>query len=287
MAHLEVFGRTGGWLSRGLPTDKLLDAARELERSGYGTVWVSGGGEPGVFDVVETVLAATDHITVATGIVNLWVETPASVTEAFHRLEAQHPGRLYVGLGISHAPLVNTKTDRTYSRPLATTRAFLDDLDAAEEPVPVDRRLLGALGPKMLELARTRTLGTHPYLVTVENTAAARSGVHNSFVAPELGVVLDPDLDRARAIGRKAIEFYFELPNYTNNWLRSGFTEDDLAEGGSDRLIDAVLALGDVDAIGARVQAHRDAGADHVTLQVLGPVAHSAETFRELAVLLG
>jgi probable F420-dependent oxidoreductase len=283
MAFLDAFGTTGGWISRSLPHDDLIASAQELERSGYGTVWVSGGGEPGVFDVVQAVLEATNGITVATGIVNLWVETPASVTDAFHRLEQEHPGRLYVGLGISHAPFVNARTDHTYSKPLARTRAFLDDLDAAADPVPADRRLLGALGPKMLELARTRTLGTHPYLVTTENTAAARAGVGDGFVAPELGVVLDPDLDRARAVGRKAIDFYFGLPNYTNNWLRSGFTEDDLADGGSDRLIDAVLALGDLDAIAARVQAHRDAGADHVTLQVLGPVAHSPETFRELA----
>jgi probable F420-dependent oxidoreductase len=287
MAFLDAFGRTGGWLSRGLPPDELVSAAQELERSGYGTVWVSGGGEPGVFDVVETVLSGTARITVATGIVNLWVESPASVTDAFHRLEQQHPGRLYVGLGISHAPMVNTKTEHTYSKPLARTREFLDELDAAADPVPAHRRLLGALGPKMLELARTRTLGTHPYLVTVQNTAAARSGVGEGFVAPELGVVLDPDLDRARASGRKAIERYFALPNYTNNWLRSGFTEKDLAAGGSDQLIDEVLALGDVEAISARVQAHRDAGADHVTLQILGPVAHSPEAFRELAVLLG
>lgn len=285
--HLDTFGTTGGWISRALPHDDLVAVARQLEESGYGTVWVSGGGEPGVFDAVAVVLEATSTIAVATGIVNIWVETPDDVTAAYHRLEAQHPDRLYVGIGVSHAPFVDAKTDHTYAKPLAKTRGFLDGLDAAPQPVPVGRRLIGALGPKMLELAATRTLGTHPYLVTVENTAAARAGVGpEAFVAPELGVVLDDDLDRARAIGRKAIDFYFGLPNYTNNWLRSGFTEADLADGGSDRLIDAVLALGDVAAIGARVQALRDAGADHVTLQVLGPKAHDPEVFRELAVLI-
>lgn len=286
MTHLDAFGTTGGWITRGLPHDDLVALVRQLEESGYGTVWVSGGGEPGVFDVVGAVLEATSTITVATGILNIWVETPDDVAAAYHRLEAQHPGRLYVGIGVSHAPFVDAKTDHTYARPLAKTREFLDGLDAATRPVPTGRRLIGALGPKMLELAAARTLGTHPYLVTVENTAAARAGVGDAFVAPELGVVLDDDLDRARAIGRKAIDFYFGLPNYTNNWLRSGFTEADLADGGSDRLIDAVLALGDVAAIGARVQALRNAGADHVTLQVLGPKPHDPEVFRALAVLL-
>lgn len=286
MTYLDAFGTTGGWISRGLPHDELIAVAQQLEESGYGAVWVSGGGEPGVFDVIASVLEATTTITVATGIVNIWVETPETVATEYHLFEEQHPGRVYVGIGVSHAPFVDAKTDQTYAKPLAKTRAFLDGLDAATPPVPVDRRLIGALGPKMLELAATRTLGTHPYLVTAENTAAARAGVGDAFVGAELGVVLDPDLDRARAIGRKAIDFYFGLPNYTNNWLRSGFTEADLADGGSDRLIDAVLGLGDVAAIGARVQALRDAGADHVTLQVLGPKPHDPETFRELAVLL-
>lgn len=281
----DTFGTLGAWLSRALPTDQLTTICRELEALGYGTIWISGGKDPGIFDVVETVLDATDHITVATGIVNLWVETPESVTEAWHRLEARHPGRLYVGLGISHAPMVEGLLGLEYSKPLARTREFLDGLDAQPDPLPVGRRLIGALGPKMLRLSAERTLGAHPYLVTPLNTAQARAVVGDAVVAIELGVVLDPDVAAARAAARASIARYFAMPNYTNNWLRSGFTEADLADDGSDALIDALAALGDVDAIAARVAEHRAAGADHVALQVLGDDPDHVAVYRALAGL--
>lgn len=267
---MNPFGTLGVWIGRSLPPDVTMPAAREAERLGYETFWLSGGRTPGVFDEVESVLAATERIRVATGIVNIWVETPESVTEEYHRLEAAYPGRLYVGLGISHAPLV-ADLGLDYSRPLATTRAFLDGLDDQPDPVPVDRRIVAALGPKMLRLGAERSLGTHPYLVTTDNTAAAREGTGpEGVVAVELGVVLEPDLASARDQGRRAIAHYFGLPNYTNNWRRAGFTDADLADGGSDRLIDAVLALGDAEAIRERIAAHEAAGADHVCIQVLG-----------------
>lgn len=267
---MNPFGSLGVWMTRGLAADVTLPAAREAERLGYETFWLSGGRTPAVFDEVEAVLAATEQIKVATGIVNIWVETPESTTEAYQRLEAAYPGRLYVGIGISHAPLV-AEIGLDYSRPLATTRAFLDGLDAQPDPVPVDRRIVAALGPKMLRLAAERSLGTHPYLVTTDNTAAAREGTGpDGVVAAELGVVLEPDLDSARGQGRRAIARYFGMPNYTNNWRRAGFTDADLADGGSDRLIDAVLALGDAGAIRQRIAAHRAAGADHICVQVLG-----------------
>jgi probable F420-dependent oxidoreductase len=282
-----AFGALGAWVPRTLPADELAVLATTLEETGYGAMWISGGGEPGVFDAVAVALAATERITVATGVVNIWMETPESVTDAWHRIEAQWPGRLQVGLGISHAPTVERAGRGTYERPLARIRGFLDALDAQPDPLPPERRVLGALGPKMQRLAAERTAGSHPYLVTVENTAAARAGVGpDRVVVPELGVVLSTDLPTARELARQALARYFGLPNYTNNWLRSGFTEDDLADGGSDRLIDALVAMGDVDAVARRVQEHRDAGADSVALQVLGPRPHAATAFRELAALL-
>jgi probable F420-dependent oxidoreductase len=264
------FGSLGVWISRHRSLEQLVPVAVQADRLDYDTVWIGGGGEPGVFDLAETVLAATERVRVATGIANIWVETPASVAEAYEWLEAAYPGRLYVGLGISHARTIRT-LDLDYSRPLARTREFLDALDAQPSPVPHDRLVLAALGPRMLRLAGERTLGAHPYLATPQNTAAARAGVGaDALVATELGVVLDPDLGAARRQAREALAYYLGLPNYTNNWRRSGFTEEDLADGGSDRLLDALFALGDADAVLDRVAAHRAAGADHVCLQVLG-----------------
>jgi probable F420-dependent oxidoreductase len=277
-------GSLGAWVPRSLPAGELASLATALEDAGYGAIWISGGGEPGVFATVAAVLGETSRIPVATGVVNLWMETPATVTEAWHRLEEQHPGRLLVGLGISHAPLVERAGAGVYEKPLARTQAFLDALDAEPDPLPPGRRVLGALGPRMLALAAERTAGTHPYLVTVDGTARARAGVGpDRLVAPELGVVLEPDLPAARDVARLALSRYLGLPNYTNNWLRSGFTEDDLADGGSDRLIDALVAVGDPAAVARRVAEHREAGADHVALQVLGPRAHAADAFRALA----
>jgi probable F420-dependent oxidoreductase len=269
-------------VQRQLPVEELLAIAREVEALNYGTLWISGGTGPGVFDVVEAALNATKRIKVAIGVVNIWAETPNTVTAAWHRMEERYPGRLFIGLGISHAPLVEGPLKVTYSRPLARTIEFLDELDAQQDPLPPGRRLLGALGPKMLQLAAERSLGTHPYFVTPTNTALARQGVGDAIVAPELGVVLDEDLVAAREVGRSFIKYYLPLPNYTNNWLRSGFNQDDFRNGGSDRLIDSSFALGDLGAIATRVQEHRDAGADHVALQVLS-AGNQATTYRQLA----
>jgi probable F420-dependent oxidoreductase len=281
-----ALGETGAWLLRHLPLDVLTRAAREVEDLGFGTVWISGGVEPGVFSLVESILDATEHVAVATGVVNIWAETPSSVTAAWHRLEERHPGRLYIGLGISHAPLVEGTLGTAYTKPLAKTAAFLDALDSERDPLPRERRMLGALGPKMLELAAQRTLGTHPYLVSPMNTATARGQVgERALVAPELGVVLNADREAALRVARAELAFYLSLPNYTNNWLRSGFTEDDFADGGSDRLIDALFAVGDLDAIAARVSRHRACGANHVAFQVLGDPPDHVTAYRALARL--
>jgi probable F420-dependent oxidoreductase len=245
------------------------DLAAELEGLGYNALWIPDvGGD--VFGAVENLLAATKTATIATGILNLWMHEPEETAAQHARLSSVYEGRFLVGIGVSHAPLIDAAEAGRYRKPLARIREFLDGLDAAPTPLPVDDRVLAALGPKMLELARDRAAGAHPYLVTPEHTNAARQALGpGKLVLPEQGVVLETDPDRARMIARTHLAVYLGLPNYSNNWKRFGFTDDDLSDGGSDRLIDALVAWGDEAAIAARVQEHRNAGADHVCLQVL------------------
>ena len=262
---------TGVWsapLRYGEPA-AAADAAAELESLGYSAVWLPDvGGD--VFGSVENILRATSSLTVATGILNLWMHEAAEAASHHARLTKAHGRRFLMGIGVSHAPLIDQAAAGRYTKPVAHMRAFLDGLDSATVPVAVDDRVLAALGPKMLELAGERTAGTHPYLVTPEHTAVAREALGpDKLVAPEQAVVLEADPTAARAIARSHLAGYLGLPNYTNNWKRFGFTDDDIAAGGSDRLVDAFVAWGGEDAIVERVQAHRDAGADHVCVQVL------------------
>jgi probable F420-dependent oxidoreductase len=247
-----------------------VDAAAELEELGYTALWMPGADARTAFDAAGELLRATRSVTVATGILSIWDADPEWVAAERAELHDAYDGRFLLGLGVSHAPLVDRDEPGRYKRPLAAMRAYLESLDAAAPPVLVDQRALAALGPKMLELARDRSLGTHPYLVTAEHTRVARSAVGpEKLVAPELGVVLTRDADRARAIARAFLTPYLGLPNYANNLRRLGFGEPDLADGGSDRLVDALIAWGDDEAIARRVQEHRDAGADQVLVQVL------------------
>ena len=245
-------------------------AAAELESLGYSAIWLPDvGGD--VWTPLDAVLGATSSTTVATGILNIWMHEPADAAAQFQRLTAEHGPRFLMGLGVSHGPFINATGKGNYSKPLTHMREYLDGLDAAPEPVPSTDRVLAALGPKMLELARTRAAGTHPYLVVPEHTAAARAALGDGpLVAPEQGVVLSTDPTHAREVARQHLSVYVTLPNYAINWFRLGFTEEDTLDGGSDRLVDALVVWGDEDAILARVQEHRDAGADHVCLQVLG-----------------
>jgi len=245
------------------------DAAAELEQLGYSALWVPDiGGD--LFAAVENLLAATTSITVATGILNLWMHDADDVAQWYQDSVGRHGRRLLVGIGVSHAPLVNSLEADQYRRPLARTAEYLDGLDAAPQPLPVGDRVLAALGPKMLDLARTRAAGSHPYLVTPQHTETVRAALGaDGLVAPEQAVVLETDPGRARELAREHLAMYLGLPNYSNNWKRVGFTDDDLADGGSDRLVDALVVWGDEATIAARVQEHRDAGADHVCVQVL------------------
>jgi probable F420-dependent oxidoreductase len=283
-------GRIGIWSSELRFGDRqaALAAAASIEELGYGAIWVPGGAGGDIFGDVTVLLRATHDIVVATGILNVWMHEASDVAAAHDAVRSAHAGRFLLGLGISHAPLVNAQGGR-YERPLEVMTTYLDGLDAAVPPVPVDERVIAALGPRMLELARDRSGGAHPYLVTPEHTALAR-GVLGAGVtlAPEQAVVLEADPTTARDIGRKHLHRYLRLPNYTNNWLRLGFTPRDLEDGGSDRLVDGLVAWGDEAAIAARVQSHRDAGADHVCLQVLPRAGETMPTdqWRALAAVL-
>ena len=222
-----------------------------------------------MFDAVSHLLGATRRVVIATGILNLWMHEPAEVATQYASLTATHGDRFLLGIGVSHAPLVDASDPGRYRKPLAATSSYLDALDAAEQPVPVDARVLAALGPKMLQLAATRARGAHPYLVTPDHTAQARETLgEGPLLLPEQTVILTTDADNAREIGTNFLRRYLALPNYANNLLRSGFSPDDLASV-SDRLFDAIIAWGDEEAILRRVDEHRAAGADHVCVQVL------------------
>ncbi len=264
------------------------DAAAELEQLGFTALWIPDVGGP-VFDAVSHLLGATRRVVIATGILNLWMHEPAEVVTQYASLTATHGDRFLLGIGVSHAPLIDASDPGRYRKPLAATSSYLDALDAAEQPVPVDARVLAALGPKMLQLAATRARGAHPYLVTPDHTAQAREILgEGPLLLPEQTVILTTDADNAREIGTNFLRRYLALPNYANNLLRSGFSPDDLASV-SDRLLDAIIAWGDEEAILRRVDEHRAAGADHVCVQVLeaDPRTFPREQWRRLAAALG
>ena len=263
--------------------------AAELEGLGYSALWIGDiGGD--LFTPLGNLLGATTTATIATGILNIWMHPPEETASEHARLVAEHGPRFLCGIGISHRPLIDRVTEPgTYKKPIEKMSEYLDGLDAAPTPLAVEDRVIAALGPKMLELARTRSAGTHPYLVTPELTKAARAGVGpERLVASEQGVVLETDPAKAREIARLHLKTYLGLPNYTNNWKRQGFTDDDIAAGGSDRLVDALVVWGDEATIATRVQEQRDAGADHVCIQVLteDPRAFPTEQWRALAPAL-
>jgi probable F420-dependent oxidoreductase len=264
-------------------------AATELETLGYSALWIPDvGGD--LFTPLATLLGATTTATIATGILNVWMHTPEEAAAQHAQLTAAHGPRYLCGIGISHRPFIDHVNEPgTYTKPIETMATYLDGLDAAPTPLAVNDRVIAALGPKMLELARARTAGTHPYLVTPELTAKAREGIGpDGLVASEQGVVLETDPTTARQIARMHLATYLGLPNYSNNWKRQGFTDDDIADGGSDRLVDALVVWGDEATIAARVQQHRDAGADHVCIQVLtsDPRALPVDEWRTLAPAL-
>ncbi|MBE1549031.1 putative F420-dependent oxidoreductase [Mycobacterium sp. OAS707] len=263
------------------------DAAAELEELGFTALWIPDIGGP-LFDSIDNLLTSTKRAVVATGILNLWMHEPSDVAERYTSLTKAHGERLLLGIGVSHAPLIDTREPGLYRRPLAATRAFLDAIDATDTPVPVENRVLAALGPKMLELSATRARGAHPYLVTPDHTRTAREVLGDGpLLLPEQAVFLTDSRDEARSVGANFLRTYTGLPNYANNLLRSGFTQDDL-DSVSDRLLDAIIAWGDEEAVARRVEEHKQAGADHVCVQALTaePLAFPREQWRRLAAAL-
>jgi probable F420-dependent oxidoreductase len=264
------------------------DAAAELEELGYTALWIPDVGRTQVLESVDHLLSATNDIVIATGILNLWMNEPADVAASYASLRDTHGDRFLMGIGVSHAPLIDSTEPGRYRRPLAATAAFLDALDAATPPVPVEARALAALGPKMLELAANRSRGAHPYLVTPEHTRYARKVLGDGpLLLPEQTVILTDDAAEARAIGAGWLKRYLAMPNYVNNMLRQGFSAEDV-ESVSDRLVNAIIAWGDESAVINRVNEHLAAGADHVCVQVLTPNLNEYphEQWRRIAAAL-
>jgi probable F420-dependent oxidoreductase len=273
-------GKIGVWTSyRVIGEENAGEAARLVEELGYGTFWL--GGSPRL-STVRPLLEATENLVVATGIVNVWAYEPAQLAAEHAELVRDFPDRLLVGIGIGHPEATGD-----YSKPLSAMRAFLDGLDAAEPPLPRDRRCLAALAPKMLALSAERSLGAIPYFVPVAHTSYARSVLGpEPLLAPEVAFVLDANADSAREQAREYARLYLGLSNYANNLLRHGFTEEDVAAGGSDRLIDEVVPHGSAAEIATVVHAHLDAGANHVTLQAIGEPGIPREGWTALAEAL-
>ena len=270
-------GDIGIWTSyRPFGRERAGEAAKLAEQLGYGAWWV--GGSPHVPDI-RPILEATSTLVAATGILNVWSNDPGETAAADAALRADFPGRFMLGVGIGHPEATSD-----YRRPLRTMRAFLDGLDASPTPPPADERCLAALGPKMLDLAGERTAGTHPYFTTIDHTRFARERLGSGkLVAPELACVVDTDPVGAKAVARDYAKLYLGLRNYTKNLLDFGFTERDLADGGSDRLIDAVIPQGSAEEIAEVARAHLDAGADHVCLQPLGEEGIPRKSWTALA----
>jgi probable F420-dependent oxidoreductase len=268
----------GVWISgRILDEQGAGRAAALAEKLGFGALWL--GGSPRL-PALRPMLAASERIIIASGIVNVWQYEPAELSAEFTRLEAEFPGRVLVGIGIGHP-----EATQEYARPLTRMTQFLDALDAAEPAIPLDRRCLAALGPRMLDLSSERSLGTHPYFTPVEHTRFARERLGpGALVAPELSCVVGepPDRDRARAFAAN----YLRMSNYTNTLKRFGFEPADIDAGGSDRLIDEVVPQGPADHIADIARAHLDAGADHVCVQQVGAPALPEPEWRALAAAL-
>ena len=273
-------GEVGVWTSfRAIGEENAGEAAKLVEDLGYGTFWL--GGSPQL-PTARPLLEATERLVVATGIVNVWRYEPSDLAAEHAQLVREFPARLLLGIGIGHPEATGE-----YSAPLSTMRDFFDGLDGAAMPVPRDERCAAALGPRMLDLSAQRSLGTLTYFVPVEHTRFARERIgEHALIATELACVVETDADRARAIARDYASLYLGLRNYTSNLRRFGFTDEDIAHGGSDRLIDAIIPHGTADEIAAVARQHLNAGANHVCLQPVGVDGVPREEWTALASAL-
>jgi probable F420-dependent oxidoreductase len=289
-------GRVGVWsfALETLPAVREREAAREIEALGYPALWIPESiGSKEAMSHASLLLQATSNIVVATGIASIWARDPVAMASGARTLEDAFPGRFVLGMGVSHRPSVKRRGS-PYERPYARMVRYLDAMERARfavEGAAWPPLALAALGPRMLRLAAERAAGAHPYFVPVEHTKQARDTMGpDPVLAVEQAAVLETDPQRARHIAREFMKDYLELENYANNLLRLGWTEDELSGGGTDKLVDALVVWGDVEAIRRRVREHLDAGADHVCIQVLAddPGDPALRQLRELApALLG
>ena len=279
MSAMELKG-IGIWITaHALEGQSMSEAASLVEELGYSAFWL--GGSPRITEL-RPVLEASERMVAATGIVNVWQYEPADLAAEHAELARDFPGRVIAGIGIGHP-----EATREYAKPLTTMNGFLDGLDAADPPLPRDQRCLAALGPKMPRLSAERALGALPYFTPVEHTRFARQTIGpDALLATEMACVVDPDPESARVKARAYAKLYLGLRNYTSNLLRHGFAEEDIADGGSDRLIDAVVPHGTAEQIAAVARAHIQAGADHVALQPVGVSGIPRREWTELATAL-
>ena len=275
------------------PAAKAREAAAELEQLGFGAIWFPESVGRESLTNAALLLGATSRIVIATGIANIYARDPVTMAAGQKTLAEAYPGRFLLGLGVSHIPLVEQVRGHRYGKPVASMRAYLDGMDRAPyravPPSVSPIRVLAALGPKMLRLAAERAGGAHPYFVPPEHTARAREILGSDrLLAVEQAVVLETDSTKAREIARAHASRYLALPNYANNLRRLGFGDEDLVGGGSKRLVDAIVAWGDMTAVIERVRAHQSAGANHVCIQVLppDPQALPIREWREVASAL-
>jgi probable F420-dependent oxidoreductase len=264
-------GKVGIWSAslRNADRIEIAEAAAELDELGYGALWFPAGGREGFAEQVTTLIESTKRAVIATGIVSVWTHPSQDIARDHHAFQRASGGRFLLGLGISH-PHVVERAGLTYQQPLKKLREYLDELDAASPPVPVDERILASLGPRSLQLAKERSLGTHPYFVPVTHARVAREALGpGKIIATELMVVPDTNPETARATARQHMAMYLGAPNYVNNLQRLGYDQSEIDNGGSDRIVDDIVAWGDSAKIMRRVDEHIAAGADHVCIQVL------------------
>jgi probable F420-dependent oxidoreductase len=271
----------GVWTSyHAIGQENAAQAARLVQDLGFGAFWLGGSPEP---DQLRPLLAATETLVAATGIVNIWVTEPSVVAAQHAAIELEYPDRSLIGIGAGH-PEANSD----YTHPFRAVERYLDALDQAPAPLPAELRALAALGPKMLALASDRALGTHPYFTVPEHTRFARGCLGSGpLIAPEVACVVDTDRERARSTAREYARMYLGLSNYTNSLKNFGFTDGDIANGGSDKLIDAVIPQGSAEKIADVVREYLDAGADHVCLQPVGVTGVPRDEWTALAGALG
>jgi probable F420-dependent oxidoreductase len=268
--------RTGLWTGalEALPVGAAREVVAELDGLGWGSLWFGEAYGREALTAAQAYVTAAERLVVGTGIANIYARGPMATVAAARTIEGLAPGRFVLGLGVSHQPLVERDRGASYGPPLAAMAAYLDEMAAApyfaaDQALPPT--VLAALGPRMLELARERTAGAHPYLVTPQHTLEARAVLGpDPLLVVEQAVVLGQDRTEALRRAHEHLAIYTGLPNYRNSWLRLGFDESDAVRGGSERLADALVAMGDADVVAVRVAEHLEAGADHVLLQVLG-----------------